>query len=122
MRLTDWEDERGRDLFVVYKTPRPAEEGAIWQNHYTVLGVGLYGSMPAVSEEEFHEADLALCSQKDLEYYPYREQLLSLQNVIMGKVVLPEEIWNKILSGRIIFNTDPSWRDISELFRKNSGK
>lgn len=122
VRLTDWEDERGRDLFVVYKTPRPAEEGAIWQNHYTVLGVGLYGSMPAVSEEEFHEADLALCSQKDLEYYPYREQLLSLQNVIMGKVVLPEEIWNKILSGRIIFNTDPSWRDISELFRKNSGK
>ena len=122
VRLTDWEDERGRDLFVVYKTPRPAEEGAIWQNHYTVLGVGLYGSMPAVSEEEFHEADLALCSQKDLEYYPYREQLLSLQNVIMGKVVLPEEIWNKILSGRIIFNTDPSWQDISELFRKNSGK
>lgn len=122
VRLTDWEDERGRDLFVVYKTPQPAKEGAEWQNHYAVLGVGLYGRIPVVSEEEFHEADLALCSQKDLEYYPYREQLLSLQNVIMGKVVLPEEIWNKILSGRIIFNTDPSWRDISELFRKNSGK
>lgn len=122
VRLTDWEDERSRSLFVVYKTPQPAEEGAIWQNHYTVLGVGLYGSVPAVSEEEFHEADLALCSQKDLEHDPYGEQLSALQKVVTGKVVLPEEIWNKILHGRIMFNTCPSWRDIPELFRENSGK
>lgn len=122
VRLTDWEDERSHDLFVVYKTPQPAKEGAEWQNHYAVLGVGLYGRIPVVSEEKFHEADLELCAQKDLEYYPYREQLLSLQNVIMGKVVLPKEIWNKILHGRIMFNACPSWRDIPELFRENSGK
>ena len=122
VRLTDWEDERSRSLFVVYKTPQLAKDDVIWQNHYTVLGVGLYGGIPVVSEEEFHEADLALCSPEDLKYYTYSEQLLSLQNVIMGKVVLPEEIWNKILHGRIMFNACHSWRDIPELFRENSGK
>lgn len=122
VRFTDWEDERSRNLFVVYKTPQPAKEGEVWQNHYTVLGVGLYGRVPVVSEEEFHEADLALCSPEDLECYTNNEQLLVLQSVIKGKVVLPEGIWNKILSGKIIFNTYLSWRDIPELFRKNSGK
>lgn len=122
VRFTDWEDERSRDLFVVYKTPQPAKEGEVWQNHYTVLGVGLYGRVPVVSEEEFHEADLALCSPEDLECYTNNEQLLVLQSVIKGKVVLPEEIWNKILRGRIMFNAYLSWRDIPELFRENSGK
>ena len=122
VRLTDWEDERSRSLFVVYKTPQLAKDDVIWQNHYTVLGVGVYGRIPVVSEEEFHEADLELCSQKDLEYYTYSEQLLLLQNVIRGKIVLSEEIWNKILHGRIMFNACPSWRDIPELFRENSGK
>ena len=122
VRLTDWEDERSRDLFVVYKTPQPAKEGEVWQNHYTVLGVGLYGRVPVVSEEGFHEADLELCSSEDLEHYSYGEQLIALQKVVTGKVLLPEEIWNKILHGRIMFNTCPSWRDIPELFRENSGK
>ena len=117
---TDWENDRHRDMFVVYKTPQIAEEGDIWQNHYTVLGVGLYGRRPVVSEEQFHEADLALCPLKDLEREPYCEQLAALQNVITGKVVLPEDIWNKILHGRIIFNTCPSWRDIPELFDKSA--
>ena len=122
VRFTDWEDERSRSLFVVYKTPQPAKEGAIWQNHYTVLGVGLYGRVPVVSEEELHEADLELCSHEDLEFEPYSEQLLALQKVVTGKVALPKELWNKIFSGRIMFNTCPSWRDIPQLFRQNSGK
>ena len=109
-------------MFVVCKTPQIAEEGYIWQNHYTVLGVGLYGRRPVVSEEQFHEADLALCSSKDLSHKPYCEQLAALQKVVTGKVVLPEDIWNKILHGRIIFNTCPSWRDIPELFDKSTGK
>ena len=122
VRLTDWEDERSRSLFVVYKTPQPAVEVGVWQNLYTVLGVGLYGRVPVVSEEEFHEADLELCSSVDLEHYSYGEQLIALQKVVTGKVLLPEEIWNKILRGRIMFNACHSWRDIPELFRKNSGK
>ena len=104
-------------MFVVCKTPQIAEEGYIWQNHYTVLGVGLYGRRPVVSEEQLHEADLALCSSKDLSHKPYCEQLAALQKVVTGKVVLPEDIWNKILHGRIIFNTCPSWRDIPEQAR-----
>ena len=115
VRCTDWEDDRRGDMFVVCKTPQIAEEGYIWQNHYTVLGVGLYDRRPVVSEEQFHEADLALCSSKDLSHEPYCEQLAALQKVVTGKVVLPEDIWNKILHGRIIFNTCPSWRDIPRI-------
>ena len=122
VRCTDWEDDRRGDMFVVYKTPQPAEEGDIWQNHYTVLGVGLYGRRPVVSEEQFHEADIALCSSEDLTHEPYGEQLAALQKAVTGKVVLPEDIWNRILHGRIIFNTCPSWRDIPELFDKSAGK
>ena len=119
VRFTDWEDDRSRNLFVVYKTPRPAKEGAIWQNYYTVLGVDLYSRAPVVSREEFHEADLALCSPEDLEHEPYIEQLLALQKVVTGKVSLSKELWNKILDGRVIFNSRPSWRDIPELFGKS---
>ena len=122
VRCTDWEDDRRGDMFVVYKTPQPAEEGDIWQNHYTVLGVGLYGRRPVVSEEQFHEADLVRCSSEDLTHEPYGGQLAALQKVVTGKVVLPEDIWNRILHGRIIFNTCPSWRDIPELFDKSAGK
>lgn len=119
VRCIDWEDDRRGDMFVVYKTPRIAEEGEIWQNHYTALGVGLYGRRPVVSEEQFHEADLALCSSKDLSHEPYGEQLSALQKAVTGKVVLPEDVWNRILHGRIIFNTCPSWRDIPELFGRS---
>ena len=119
VRCTDWEDDRRGDMFVVYKTPQIAEEGDIWQNHYTVLGVGLYGRRPVVSEEQFHEADLALCHSKDLAREPYGEQLAALQKVVTGEVVLPEDVWNRILHGRIIFNTCPSWRDIPELFGRS---
>ena len=122
VRFTDWEDERSYSPFVVYKAPQPVKEGAIWQNHYTVLGVGLYGRVPVVSEEEFHEDDLELCLPEDLEYFTYGDQLIALQKVVTGKVALPKELWNKILNGRIIFNSFLSWRDIPELFRKNSGK
>lgn len=78
--------------------------------------------MPVVSEEEFHEDDLELCLPEDLEYFTYGDQLIALQKVVTGKVALPKELWNKILNGRIIFNSFLSWRDIPELFRKNSGK
>ena len=122
VRFTDWEDERSYSPFVVYKAPQPVKEGAIWQNHYTVLGVGLYGRVPVVSEEEFHEDDLELCLPEDLEYFTYGDQLIALQKVVTGKVALPKELWNKILNGRIIFNSFLSWRDIPELFRENSGK
>ena len=119
VRCIDWEDDRRGDMFVVYKTPQIAEGGEIWQNHYTALGVGLYCRRPVVSEEQFHEADLALCSSKDLSHEPYGEQLAALQKAVMGKVVLPEDVWNRILRGRIIFNTCPSWRDIPELFGRS---
>ena len=119
VRCADREDDRRGDMFVVYKTPQPAEKGDIWQNHYTVLGVGLHGRLPVVSAERFHEADLALCLLEDSEHAHYGEQRAALRNAIMGKVVLPKELWDEILRGRIIFNACPSWRDIPELFGKH---
>ena len=122
VRYTDWEDDRSRDLYVVYRAPQPAKEGAIWQNHYTVLGIGVYGRLPQVGEETFHEADLAPCSAEDLQHYPYGEQLAALQRVIRGEITLSEKTWRDILRGRILFNTYPSWRDIPELFKENGDK
>ena len=119
VRCADREDDRSGDMFVVYETPQIAEEGGIWQNHYTVLRVGLHGRRPVVSAERFHEADLALCLPEDSKRAHYAEQLAALRNAITGKVVLPKELWNEILRGRIIFNACPSWRDIPELFGKH---
>ena len=122
VKFTDWEDDRCNDLYVIYEAPQPAKEGAIWQNHYTALGIGLYEKLPRVYEEIFHEADLTLCPTEILEHYPYGKQLIALQSVIKGDIALPEKAWRDILHGRILFNECLSWRDIPELFNLNDGK
>ena len=117
---TDREAENRHKVFVVYKAPECAKEGAIWQNHYSVLGIGVYDREPCVEKLQFHEADLAPFST-EREYCPYKQQLLALKNVIVGNVTLPQDIWNDILKGKILFNECFSWRDIPELYRKNEG-
>lgn len=103
------------DVFVITKTPQKVE-GGVWSNHYEVAYIEKSKMLrPVVRMEEFHEEDIQPCFNALLEHNPLKEQLLALQKVAVGEIELPEKLREDIFSGKVLFNDEPSWRDIPEL-------
>lgn len=114
--VNDWENkDYFADVFIVIKTPQKIE-GGVWPNHYEVAYIEKSKTFrPVVHTVEFHEEDIQPCLSVFLEHDPLKERILALQKVARGEVELPEQLRADIFGGRILFNDEPSWRDIPEL-------
>lgn len=112
----DWENkDYFPEAFIVIKTPQKIE-GGVWPNHYEVAYIEKSRSRrPVVHTVEFHEEDIQPCFSVFLEHNLFKEQLLVLQKVARGEVELTEKVREDIFGGKILFNDEPSWRDIPGL-------
>lgn len=118
---SDWELANDfKQIMVMTGIPeKPDNATAPWNNLYYVgYFVYAYPNTVFCEIETLHEADLQLCPVDRLYGDRYREQLLSLQKVARGEIVLPDNIMKDFIYSRINFsNEGRSWRDIAEFHK-----
>lgn len=93
------------------------QEGVPFENLYGLLYIDtdiLARGAAAVRRDTLHEADLERCTVEDANC-GMKEQLLVLQKLLKGEIEADPALWKEIVCGRILFNSQKSWREIPEL-------